>query len=143
LLQLEFFAEDEEVTIIPDFGVEADAGKKIIGIQVRRSCSWYQVAEFSEGRLGHSLQFRSIAQGTWGPFQPGFPVKVPLWMAVYLHQRKQCRVLTPAWLSVDYLQGDYATGERDSRGGNVHRFLGADWLLCFKFATRFAPAGLK
>lgn len=76
--ELEFFAEDEEVTIIPDFGVEADAGKKIIGIQ-----------------------------GTWGPFQPGFPVKVPLWMAVYLHQRKQCRVLTPAWLSVDYLQGAY------------------------------------
>lgn len=27
-------------------------------------------------------------------------------MAIYLYQRKQCRILTPSWLSTDYLQGD-------------------------------------
>lgn len=75
--KLEFFAEDEEVTIIPDFSVPTN-GANIIGIQ-----------------------------GDWGPFRPGFPVKVPLWMAIYLYQRKQCRILTPSWLSIDYLQGAY------------------------------------
>lgn len=75
--ELELFAEDEEVEIIPDFAVSTD-GAKILGIG-----------------------------GHWGPFQPGFRVKVPLWMATYLYQRKQCRILTPSWLSVEYLQGAY------------------------------------
>ena len=50
-------------------------------------------------RLPHAVQ------GDYGPFKASFPVDVPLWMAIYLHQRKQCRIHLPDWLNAEHLQG--------------------------------------
>ena len=32
-------------------------------------------------------------QGDVGPFKPGLPLEVPLWMATHLRQRQKCRIL--------------------------------------------------
>lgn len=51
------------------------------------------------------LTRRHTLQGDYGPFKANFPVTVPLWLAIYLYQRKQCRIQPPDWLKVDHLQG--------------------------------------
>ena len=38
-----------------------------------------------------------------GPFRPGIPVQVPLWMAVNLKQRQKCRLTAPEWMNVEIL----------------------------------------
>ena len=48
---------------------------------------------------------RLPVQGDYGPFQPNFPVKVPLWLAVMLHKRKKCRIRPPDWMQSEHLQG--------------------------------------
>ena len=39
-------------------------------------------------------------QGDLGPFSPGLPTSVPLWMACSLKQRQKCRILAPEWMDV-------------------------------------------
>jgi GINS complex protein len=56
-------------------------------------------------------------QGDYGPFKASFPVDVPLWMAIYLHQRKQCRIHLPDWLNAEHLQGATFAGQQTG----VHR----------------------
>lgn len=46
----------------------------------------------------------TFIQGTFGPFKPAKPVTVPLWLAIYLKQRKRCDVSIPAWLDVEFLK---------------------------------------
>ena len=46
----------------------------------------------------------TLLSGTFGPFQPAYPVAVPLWMAVLLKQRKRCRLVPPDWLHPDALE---------------------------------------
>lgn len=41
--------------------------------------------------------------GDVGPMEPLVPVDVPLWLAVHMKQRKQCRLVVPAWLAVEPL----------------------------------------
>lgn len=50
---------------------------------------------------GNQLTF---IQGTFGPFKPAKPVHVPIWLAVYLKQRKRCEIQTPLWLDVEFLK---------------------------------------
>ena len=45
-----------------------------------------------------------LIQGDVGPFRPGLPVSVPLWLAVNLRQRQRCRLVRPEWLAVDRLE---------------------------------------
>lgn len=42
----------------------------------------------------------SLWQGDLGPFNPGLPVEVPLWLAINLKQRQKCRLLPPEWMDV-------------------------------------------
>lgn len=42
--------------------------------------------------------------GDFGPFNPGMPVNVPIWLAVTLKQRNKCKIHCPDWLSVEKLQ---------------------------------------
>jgi len=42
--------------------------------------------------------------GDFGPFSPGLPVDVPLWLAINLKQRKKCKIHPPSWLDVESLQ---------------------------------------
>lgn len=41
-----------------------------------------------------------IFQGDLGPFNPGLPVEVPVWLAINLKQRQKCRLIPPAWMDV-------------------------------------------
>jgi len=38
-----------------------------------------------------------------GPFRPGIPVQVPLWLALNLKQRQKCRLTAPEWMNVETL----------------------------------------
>ncbi|PIO27676.1 hypothetical protein AB205_0149720, partial [Aquarana catesbeiana] len=44
------------------------------------------------------------SQGDLGPFNPGLPVQVPLWMAINLKQRQKCRIVPPEWMDVEKLE---------------------------------------
>lgn len=46
----------------------------------------------------------SLLQGDLGPFNPGLPVEVPLWLAINLKQRQKCRLVPPEWMDVGELQ---------------------------------------
>jgi len=41
--------------------------------------------------------------GEVGPFRPGIPVQVPLWLALNLKQRQKCRLSAPDWMTVETL----------------------------------------
>ncbi|XP_063169010.1 DNA replication complex GINS protein PSF2 [Candoia aspera] len=68
--EVEFLAEREMVTIIPNF----------------------------------SLDRIYLIGGELGPFNPGLPVEVPLWLAVNLKQRQKCRLVPPEWMDVEKLE---------------------------------------
>jgi len=56
------------------------------------------VPNFSSGQL-------YLLQGDVGPFKPGLPLEVPLWMATHLRQRQKCRILQPEWMDIEILEG--------------------------------------
>ncbi|KAG2470156.1 DNA replication complex GINS protein PSF2 [Erpetoichthys calabaricus] len=68
--EVEFLAEKEMVTIIPNF----------------------------------SLDKVYLIGGELGPFNPGLPVDVPLWLAINLKQRQKCRIVPPEWMDVEKLE---------------------------------------
>ncbi|XP_007887418.1 DNA replication complex GINS protein PSF2 [Callorhinchus milii] len=68
--EVEFLAEKETVTIIPNFSSD-----KIY-----------------------------LITGDLGPFNPGMPVDVPVWLAINLKQRQKCRIVPPAWMDVEKLE---------------------------------------
>ena len=39
-----------------------------------------------------------------GPFKPGLPLEVPLWLATHLRQRQKCRILQPDWMDPAVLE---------------------------------------
>lgn len=41
--------------------------------------------------------------GTYGPFKPSRPVKVPLWLAMHFKKNKKCRIVPPAWMHLEAL----------------------------------------
>ncbi|WAR11536.1 PSF2-like protein [Mya arenaria] len=45
-----------------------------------------------------------LISGDIGPFSPGLPIDVPLWMAVNLKQRQKARIRPPEWMDVEKLQ---------------------------------------
>ena len=55
------------------------------------------VPNFSSGQL-------LLLQGDIGPFKPGLPLEVPLWMATHLRQRQKCRILQPEWMDLELLE---------------------------------------
>ena len=60
-----------------------------------------ELVEIMPSFKGEAFHFIS---GTFGPFRPAKPVKVPLWLAVYLKQRNKCDVQVPNWLSIEFLK---------------------------------------
>ncbi|XP_069822418.1 DNA replication complex GINS protein PSF2 [Dendropsophus ebraccatus] len=51
-----------------------------------------------------SLDKVYLIGGDIGPFNPGLPVQVPLWLAINLKQRQKCRIVPPEWMDVDKLE---------------------------------------
>ena len=55
---------------------------------------------------------RFVFQGDLGPFNPGLPVEVPVWLAVSLKQRQKCRLVPPEWMDVGKDDG-FSPGKHD------------------------------
>ncbi|OHT15510.1 DNA replication complex GINS protein PSF2 [Tritrichomonas foetus] len=53
--------------------------------------------QFSANRI----QFLS---GEYGPFMAGRPIKVPMWLALFLHSSHSCTLSPPKWLNTDTLK---------------------------------------
>ncbi|KAJ8252686.1 hypothetical protein COCON_G00219980 [Conger conger] len=51
-----------------------------------------------------SLDKIYLIGGDLGPFNPGLPVDVPVWLALNLKQRQKCRVVPPDWMDVAKLE---------------------------------------
>lgn len=51
-----------------------------------------------------TLKRLDLVQGTFGPFKPQQPLKVPLWVALELKRSKRCRIKPPDWLDVKFLE---------------------------------------
>lgn len=45
-----------------------------------------------------------LISGTVGPFRAGIPQHVPLWIAMHLRKQQKCRVVTPEWMEVEFLE---------------------------------------
>ncbi len=41
-----------------------------------------------------------------GPFVPGIPTDVPVWVAINLKQRQKCRINPPEWMTVGMTNDD-------------------------------------
>ncbi len=41
--------------------------------------------------------------GTFGPFKPMKPVKVPVWLAIQLKKNKKCKIIPPIWMDYEFL----------------------------------------
>merc|ERR1712008_278803 len=70
------------------------------------------------------LDRRELICGDFGPFKPGVPTKVPLWMAVNLKQRGLCILHTPSWLSVErlstWLEDEEKNDDKASKPVHAH-----------------------
>jgi GINS complex subunit 2 len=64
------------------------------------------IPKFSESRI-------SLIAGEFGPFNPGLPTRVPLWLAISLKQKQRCRIQSPEWLKVEALS-EKKQEEKDS-----------------------------
>ncbi|KAL6478776.1 hypothetical protein MHYP_G00122090 [Metynnis hypsauchen] len=51
-----------------------------------------------------SLDKIYLIGGDLGPFNPGLPVDVPVWLALNLKQRQKCRIVPPDWMDADKLE---------------------------------------
>jgi len=74
---INFFSQDELVTIVPSF----------VG-----------------GTDDRSSRYQQFLNGSYGPFEPLIPTKVPLWLAVQLKKNRKCNIQTPDWMDVYRLQ---------------------------------------
>uniref|UniRef100_A0A7S0UUL9 DNA replication complex GINS protein PSF2 n=1 Tax=Polytomella parva TaxID=51329 RepID=A0A7S0UUL9_9CHLO len=72
--ELEFFAEQEIIEIIPNFKLS------------------------TPGSMLYCIE------GSFGPFQPNVPAEVPIYIALTLYRRNKCRILPPRWLSTSHLE---------------------------------------
>lgn len=54
--------------------------------------------------------------GEYGPFQANHVVKVPMWLAMYLHSSQSCTPIAPKWMSQSALR-KFLEGEREDRNG--------------------------
>lgn len=82
--EIEFFAEDEVVTIRPNFSLDTPAGT-LRGLE----CDY-------------------------GPFNPHRTLDVPLWMAIAVHKRKRCDIVRPDWMSIENLEDVFEQEKREA-----------------------------
>uniref|UniRef100_A0A5S6QVF2 DNA replication complex GINS protein PSF2 n=1 Tax=Trichuris muris TaxID=70415 RepID=A0A5S6QVF2_TRIMR len=54
-----------------------------------------------------------MCTGNFGPFEPGVAVRVPLWLAAMLKQRRNCGIVLPEWMSIEHLE-EIRENERSS-----------------------------
>merc|ERR1740123_1339065 len=47
---------------------------------------------------------RQFVQGSFGPFRPAVPIRVPLWLAITLKKSKKCEIKLPQWMGENELK---------------------------------------
>ena len=80
--------------------------------------------------------------GTYGPFAAGRPVKVPLWLGLFLSSSQSCTLIAPKWLNTSSIK---KLLEKEKRDKNVLAHLpghGHYMPLCFAFFVR-SPGSVK
>ncbi|XP_055545060.1 probable DNA replication complex GINS protein PSF2 [Wyeomyia smithii] len=45
-----------------------------------------------------------LISGAIGPFKGGYPVHIPLWLAIHLRQQQKCRIVPPEWMDPKLLE---------------------------------------
>ncbi|XP_055640446.1 probable DNA replication complex GINS protein PSF2 [Toxorhynchites rutilus septentrionalis] len=45
-----------------------------------------------------------LISGVIGPFRGGYPLHIPLWLAIHLRQQQKCRIVPPEWMDVTLLE---------------------------------------
>ncbi|ROJ25223.1 DNA replication complex GINS protein PSF2 [Anabarilius grahami] len=71
-----------------------------------------------------SLDKIYLIGGDLGPFNPGLPVEVPLWLALNLKQRQKCRIVPPEWMDTDLYTFTWNLNTDCNRRLNA---TGSDW----------------
>lgn len=94
LPQIEFFAEDELVTIVPNFSFET-VNSMLLGLEV--CCMYWPLSTCTVIHTQQGVRY--------GPFRPNTATDVPLWLAIALKRRNRCEILKPMWLEVEVLEG--------------------------------------
>ena len=51
-----------------------------------------------------ALNTMYFISGDIGPFSPGLPLDVPLWLAINLKQRQKCQIHPPDWMEIEKLE---------------------------------------
>ncbi|CAK9781301.1 DNA replication complex GINS protein PSF2 [Cutaneotrichosporon oleaginosum] len=57
-----------------------------------------------------------LLSGVYGPFTPPARSRVPLWLALSLKRKRKCRIVPPAWLSVESLTAVIKDEREDGEG---------------------------
>merc|ERR1712232_50642 len=78
-----------------------------------------------------------LVSGPVGPLFPQVPAAVPLWLAIYLVKRNQCRMRPPEWLSRKELE-DLLRAEKD-KGSDAFGVLPSEYFV--EIATLFFQHG--
>ncbi|KAF8842765.1 Psf2-domain-containing protein [Paxillus ammoniavirescens] len=52
-----------------------------------------------------AMEKTAFISGAYGPLRPPNKCRIPLWMATNLKLKKKCHIVSPDWLSVEFLQG--------------------------------------
>lgn len=55
--------------------------------------------------------FLFCSQGDIGPFNASLPTEVPLWVAIFLKQRRKCRIQPPDWMDVGKVTNNFLKNE--------------------------------
>jgi len=79
--QMEFLAEDELVTVFPNF----------------------------------KMPELFFIKGSVGPFHPGVPIAIPVWLAIVLKKRKKCKIQPPDWLDAEFLAVKFDSETHDDQ----------------------------
>ena len=73
----------------------------------------------------------------YGPFYPNYPIRVPLWLALYLRETNACTISPPAELTVDFLRNVL---KREAESDNGHEAVSPEFFDVARQLLRFASA---
>ncbi len=111
--EVEFLAEDELISIVPQFKQPELRFIQVPGPRRARVCRDDQLrtatnthppaarvlaAAVVGAAVRGSLTAPVLSQGEFGPFRPQMSVDVPLWLAMQMKKACRCRIRPPKWM---------------------------------------------
>lgn len=113
--ELEFYAEEERITIVPKISTNQlgpDGSRGYLHLLSGARCGAWELdwqCECADRRFVSSLRVPQVEllvsfAGVWGKFEPNKRVNVPLWLAVELRKRNQCAIVLPPWMQLSALR---------------------------------------